>query len=134
MTISIITPSFNSSDYLERAIKSVLNQNYKNWEHIIIDGVSTDKTIDIVRMYPDSRIKINIEKDNGIYDAMNKGIKMAKGDWLYFLGSDDWLYDEFVLEGVFKDKEWTKGIVSGKIFFRGEPLGFAPELWMFFVG
>lgn len=66
-----------------------------------MDGVSTDNTIEIVKSYNDSRLRFYSEPDKGIYDAMNKGIKKAKGEWLYFLGSDDWLYDSFVLEKVF---------------------------------
>jgi glycosyltransferase involved in cell wall biosynthesis len=65
-----------------------------------MDGISTDNTIGIAQSYRDGRIKISSEKDEGIYDALNKGIKLAKGDWIYFLGSDDKLFNSYVLQQV----------------------------------
>ena len=90
--ISIITVTKNSQKYLEKNILSVVNQNYKKYEHIIIDGKSTDKTIDIVNKHKD-KIKYFIsEKDKGLYDAMNKGIKKSTGDIIGILNSDDIYY------------------------------------------
>jgi glycosyltransferase involved in cell wall biosynthesis len=88
--ISIITPTYNSSKTIERAIKSVINQSVDNFEHIVIDGGSEDETLKIVKKYP--KIRWMSELDSGVYDAMNKGIKMSNGKWIYFLGSDDVLY------------------------------------------
>lgn len=85
--ISILTPSFNSGLYIERAILSVLNQDYDNWEHIIVDGGSTDGTIDILRNYP--HIKWISEADKGQSDAMNKALRMARGEIVSFLNADD---------------------------------------------
>jgi glycosyltransferase involved in cell wall biosynthesis len=87
LKISILTPSYNSGKYLEHAIKSILKQDYENWEHIIIDGGSTDNTMSVLDKHP-HLIWIS-EPDKGIYDAMNKGIKMAEGDLIYFMGADD---------------------------------------------
>jgi glycosyltransferase involved in cell wall biosynthesis len=97
--ISIITATFNSSRTIRRTLESVKNQSYKNIEHIIIDGLSSDDTISIVNQY-NNISQILIEKDNGIYDAINKGIKLATGDIVGILNSDDILYDEFVIEKI----------------------------------
>ncbi len=96
--ISVIIPSFNMGDTIGNAIRSVVSQSYSNLEVIIVDGLSTDTTAAVVAKLAasDSRIRFVSEKDKGIYDAMNKGIKMAVGDWLYFLGCDDSLYNESV--------------------------------------
>jgi len=87
--ISIITTVFNGAAYLEQAILSVISQDYRNIEYIIIDGGSTDGTLDIIRKYQDNIGYWLSERDRGIYDAMNKGISHAKGEWFYFLGADD---------------------------------------------
>ena len=79
MKISIITVVWNNSKTIRDAINSVLNQSYKDVEYIVVDGASTDGTIEIVQSYGD-KIKFISEKDNGLYDAMNKGIRMATGD------------------------------------------------------
>jgi glycosyltransferase involved in cell wall biosynthesis len=90
-TISIITVSYNAEKTIERTIQSVLNQHYQGkLEYIIIDGGSTDHTVDIIRSYEQDNIKWTSEEDEGIYDAMNKGIQMATGDWIGILNSDDW--------------------------------------------
>lgn len=90
--ISIITASFNSEKTIKETIESILAQSYANLEYIIIDGGSIDKTVSIIKSYEskfDNRLKWISEKDNGIYDAWNKGLKMVTGDWVSFLGSDD---------------------------------------------
>ena len=89
---SVITVCYNSGKTIERAIKSVLDQTYKDYEYLIIDGGSTDNTLDIVKSYEpkfEGRLKYISEKDNGIYDAMNKGIKMAAGELIGLVNSDD---------------------------------------------
>lgn len=95
--ISIITVSYNSAKTIEQTILSVINQSYKNIEYIIIDGGSTDGTVDIIKKYADKIAYWVSESDEGIYHAMNKGIDIASGDYIYFLGSDDWLASDFVL-------------------------------------
>ncbi len=99
---SIVIPTYNSAKNLESCIKSILNQTFRNFEINIVDGLSEDETCSIVAKCADDRIKIVSEKDNGIYDAMNKGITRSSGNWLYFLGSDDKLYDNRVLEDIRK--------------------------------
>ena len=87
--ISVITVVYNGAKYLEKTILSILNQSYPNIEYIIIDGGSTDDTLDIIKKYENYIDYWISEPDNGIYDAMNKGINLALGQWIYFLGSDD---------------------------------------------
>jgi glycosyltransferase involved in cell wall biosynthesis len=95
---SIIIPTYNSEKTLERCLDSILAQRFSNFEILIVDGLSSDQTVEIARGKNDPRIRIFSEKDRGVYDAMNKGIDLARGAWLLFLGSDDRLFDEFVLE------------------------------------
>ena len=90
---SIITVVYNNEKYLEETIKSVVNQKFRNFEYIIIDGGSSDKTLDIIKRY-DSQIDYWIsEKDKGIYDAFNKGMSLAKGDFIGIVNSDDTYFD-----------------------------------------
>jgi len=98
--VSVITVCLNSSKYLEDAIRSVKEQTYKNIEYIIIDGGSTDGTQEILRRYSNRISKLIVEKDKGVFDAMNKGISLASGEVLYFLNSDDKLYSNNVIENV----------------------------------
>ncbi|MBM6736204.1 glycosyltransferase [Mediterranea massiliensis] len=94
--ISVITVCYNAASTLEATILSVLNQTYPNIEYIIIDGGSTDGSVDIIKKYADRLAYWVSEQDKGIYDAMNKGIKIASGDFLYFLGADDILIVDFM--------------------------------------
>ncbi|MDX2212962.1 MAG: glycosyltransferase [Oculatellaceae cyanobacterium bins.114] len=100
MKISIITVCRNSEAYIEKAIKSVLSQTYNQIEYIVVDGASTDKTVDIISQYAKSIQKFVSEPDSGIYQAMNKGLCMATGSYIYFLNSDDYLVDDVVIEDV----------------------------------
>lgn len=87
--VSVITVVFNNVNMIENTICSVLNQSYKNIEYIVIDGGSTDGTLDIISQYKDQISRFVSEPDNGIYDAMNKGIKLATGDIVGIINSDD---------------------------------------------
>ncbi len=107
MKLSIIIPTYNSSKVIGRALDSIVAQTFGDWEVLVMDGVSKDNTGEIVKSYNDERIKFYSEPDKGIYDAMNKGIKKAHGEWLYFLGSDDWLYDNEVLAYFFRDNDFS---------------------------
>lgn len=115
---SIVIPTFNSAKVIHRAVDSVLSQTCKDFEIIVIDGASTDNTVDLILSKDDSRIRMSSEADHGIYDAMNKGIRQANGRWLYFLGSDDCLFNEYVLRDLHKfvnanaDLEMIYGNVS----------------------
>ncbi|MGM9506782.1 glycosyltransferase family 2 protein [Larkinella sp. GY13] len=98
---SVIIPTNNSAEVISFCLESVLNQNFENFEILIMDAVSSDNTLSIAQSYYDNRIRIFSEHDEGIYDAMNKGIVRSKGEWLYFLGSDDLLYKENILKYIY---------------------------------
>lgn len=111
MLISIITPTFNSAKTIGRTINSVVQQNYDNFEHILVDNLSSDKTIEIAKsIYNDnkisSKLRIICEKDEGISDAFNKGIRASKGEIIAILNSDDYYFDVNVFNkviNVFRD-------------------------------
>lgn len=102
MKISIITATYNSATTIRDTIESVIAQDYDDIEHIIVDGASKDKTLEIVKGYGDKIAKIISEPDKGIYDAMNKGIKSATGDVVGILNSDDFFTSKDVLSTVAK--------------------------------
>ena len=102
MKITIITVTLNSEATIENTIQSVLKQDYKNKEYIIIDGGSEDNTIKIVNKYKNKIKKILIEKDRGVYDAINKGINLARGSIVSILHSNDIFYDSKVLSNISK--------------------------------
>ena len=91
--ITVITVVFNGILTFENTILSVINQSYKKIEYIVIDGGSTDGTVDLIKKYQDRISYWVSEPDNGIYDAMNKGAAMSTGDWIYFLGADDFMFN-----------------------------------------
>jgi len=99
--ISIITVVYNGAATLEKTIKSVASQTYSNIEHIIVDGGSTDGTVDIIKAHSGEIAGWISEKDDGIYDAMNKGIGMSEGDYLWFINSGDEIYSPETLERIF---------------------------------
>ena len=100
--ITIITPTFNSSKTILSNLKSVKNQKFKNFEHLIIDNDSKDETLKLVKKKINKKTRIITEKDNGIYDAINKGIKISKGEIICILHSDDIFYNNSVLSKVVK--------------------------------
>lgn len=102
MKISIITVCYNSEATIENTIRSVVSQSYQDIEYIVIDGESSDKTLDIVKRYEDKIAKIISEPDQGIYDAMNKGIKVATGDVIGILNSDDYYIGDDVVSKIAK--------------------------------
>lgn len=106
--ISIITVCYNSAKTIEDTIQSVINQTYDNIEYIIIDGISTDNTLEIVSKYKDKISKIVSEKDAGLYDAINKGIGLATGDIIANLNSDDFYIDNNVIADVVAKMEADK--------------------------
>jgi glycosyltransferase involved in cell wall biosynthesis len=118
----IITPAYNSEKWIASCIGSVISQTYGNIEHFIVDGKSADRTIDVIKSFQaeNSQVKYISEKDNGIYDAMNKGIRLSSGNWIYFLGSDDILHDERVVESVLcTDENTSYDFIYGNVAFRG---------------
>lgn len=110
LELSIIIPTYNSSNTIKSALISILQQKFNDFEILIIDACSIDSTLDIVKSFNDERIIIISERDEGVYDAMNKGMRLAKGKWLYFLGSDDELNSNNVLEKVFNVINYNKEI------------------------
>ncbi len=103
MKISIVTATYNSGESLRDTLESVLSQTYDDYEHIIVDGGSTDNTLDILREYEpryNGRLKWHSEPDRGIYDAMNKGIARATGELVGLLNSDDFYTSDDVLASI----------------------------------
>lgn len=120
--VSIVTPSLNQGNFIEQTIESVVNQTYDNIEYIIMDGGSTDNTVDIIRKYrTDLRIKLFIGDDKGQYDAVNKGFMIAKGEILGWINADD-VYVESAVERIvraFRDYA-AADIIYGKFYHMDE--------------
>lgn len=121
--ISIITVVFNGEKHLEETIQTVINQTYDNVEYIIIDGGSTDKTIDIIKKYEDKIDYWISEKDKGISDAFNKGIKVSIGDYINFQGDGDGFYSSDSLEKVFQNINPYEDIFVSAMIQRISPEG-----------
>lgn len=102
MKISIITVCYNAALYIEETILSVINQTYKDLEYIIIDGGSNDGTVDIIKKYSSQITYWVSESDKGIYDAMNKGIHKATGDWINFMNAGDCFTNYDIISNIFK--------------------------------
>lgn len=117
--ITIITVCLNAGNHIANAINSVLNQTYDNIQHVIIDGGSIDSTLNIVQQFQGKYDQLLLsERDNGIYDAMNKGIKLASGEWIYFLGSDDVFINESVISDIFNDYfNLSSEFIYGNVIF-----------------
>jgi len=123
--ISVITVVWNDAKGLERTIKSVISQTYENLEFIVIDGGSTDGTLEVIKKYANKIDYWVSEKDNGIYDAMNKGIKVATGTWVNFMNAGDIFVSNNVLNSIDWDKYNNKVLIYGKKIQNGkviEPL------------
>ena len=120
MKISIITVTFNSEKTLRYTIESVLNQNYDDIEYLIIDGASTDSTLDIIKCYEpkfEGKLHYISEPDKGIYDAMNKGILMATGNVVGFLNSDDLFIDKKVAEDIVSAFDTNTDAIYANLYF-----------------
>ncbi|GGM77342.1 glycosyl transferase [Dyadobacter beijingensis] len=116
--ISIITVVRNGEQDLENAIKSVVNQTYGHIEYIILDGLSTDGTLDIIQKYASQIALWKSEADRGIFDAMNKGLDLATGDYVYFLGCDDVLSSPTIIEEVAAEMTQRDGIYYGNTYLK----------------
>ena len=142
MKLSIITINYNNAEGLRKTLASVASQTFRDFEHIIVDGGSTDDSVEIIREYTSAngaqgggcqtgqksqtgrtkecpQIRWISEKDNGIYNAMNKGTKIATGEYLLYLNSGDYLVDNVVLSNVF-DCNFTEDIVYGDLYIKDE--------------
>lgn len=126
MKLSVITINYNNRDGLEKTIKSVINQTSKDMEYIIIDGSSTDGSIDVIKRYNDQINYWVSEPDKGIYNAMNKGVNKASGDYCIFMNSGDCFADEVVVEDVLKIGLKTD-IVTGGIVFGPNNTFYGPK-------
>lgn len=116
--VSIIVPTLNAEATVEHCLQSVLNQTYERRETIVVDGGSTDRTLSILDGF---RGRINLIKDasdRGVYDAMNKGVRAATGDWVYFLGADDSLASVDILERIFSRDLAAVDVVYGDVFMQ----------------
>lgn len=111
MKLSIITINFNDAQGLEKTIQSVISQTYNDFEYIVVDGASKDGSVDVIKKYSDSLTHWVSEPDTGIYNAMNKGTRMASGEYCLYLNSGDVLADSDVLEKAF-NYNFTEDIVS----------------------
>ncbi|MGB9794570.1 glycosyltransferase family 2 protein [Caldisericum exile] len=116
--ITVITVVFNGAKTLEETIKSVINQTYPNVEYIIIDGGSTDGTLDIIKKYEDQIDYWISEPDKGIYDAMNKGVTLALGYYIYFLGSDDVVFSSEVFSKILSLIKLDTKLIYGNVYFK----------------
>lgn len=113
--VSILTVVYNGVGIIEETILSVLDQSYNNIEYIIIDGGSTDGTLDIIKKY-ESKLSLWVsEPDKGIYDAMNKGVSLCNGDWLLFMNCGDSFYDKEVLTNIFKSGHENSDVIYGAV-------------------
>lgn len=139
MKISIIIPAYNSEATIEKTLQSIFNQDFRGVEVIVVDGNSTDQTLNVVEKYAGRITKIISEPDNGIYDAINKGLSFATGDYIGMISSNDWLHDD-ALQVIFdnlnknRDVDIFHGCInlvrnySGVDYFKRIEPGFIEEL------
>jgi glycosyltransferase involved in cell wall biosynthesis len=111
--ITVITVVFNDEKNLEKTIKSIINQTYKNIEYIIVDGGSTDQTLEIIHKYEDRIDYWITENDKGIYDAMNKGVSLARGEWINFMNSGDIFFDKETIAKINFDRDKNINVLYG---------------------
>ena len=117
--LSIVTVVYNGEQYLENTILSIVNQDYNNIEYIIIDGGSSDGTVNIIKKYEDKITYWVSEKDNGIYDAMNKGISVASGSFINFMNAGDSFYSNNVLSNIAKELiSYDNEIIYGNVVYE----------------
>lgn len=121
MKVSIITSCYNRAGTIRGAIESVLSQDYSNIEYIVVDGASKDGSLDVINEYKDKITRIVSESDHGMYEAINKGIRMATGDIIGLVHSDDFLYDSHVISDIVKRfKETEADFLYGDGVFVNE--------------
>lgn len=118
--LSIIIPTFNSASTVAETLDSIIAQDFREWEVCVMDGVSKDDTASIVASYThqEPRIRLYSEKDRGVYDAMNNGIAISHGDYLYFMGSDDVFFDTQTLQNLFGTINSNVDIFYGNVQFK----------------
>ena len=120
-TISVITVTLNAGETVAETIRSVVEQTFADLEYVIVDGGSNDNTMDIIRQYEDKIYICLSEPDRGLYDAMNKGVTLARGDWVFFLGAGDKLYHRETLNNIFCRKDLSPwSLIYGSVI-EGDP-------------
>lgn len=119
MKVSVVTVTYNASATLEKTMQSVFHQNYPYIEYIIIDGASTDGTVNIISKYAEKLSYWLSEQDKGIYDAMNKALEVATGDFLIFMGADDLFYTNDVIKNVVSQITDLDAVYYGSVLFKG---------------
>ena len=122
--ITVITATYNCVDTIEQCISSVVNQTYNDLEYIVIDGGSTDGTVEIIKKYDEKIAYWCSEPDKGIYDAWNKGVSHATGDYINFIGSDDAMYGDKAIENISSQFENTIDVLAGNVLSVNEANGF----------
>ena len=129
--VSIITICYNSAETIRDTIESVVSQDYSNIEYIIIDGASKDNTLEIVNAYRDNIATLISEKDKGIYDAMNKGVRSATGDIIGILNSDDVYADKYVISDIVKifDTTDADGVYADLQYVKRDALDQVTRYW-----
>ncbi len=126
--VSVIIPVFNAEKSIEKAIEGVLHQTHANKELIIIDGGSTDRTLEIIKSFNGRIAQFQSEKDKGIYDAINKGLDLAEGEWIYILGADDRLNNPEVIEKMLDAGTKNDKIIFGNVKNEGRLHSRIPEI------
>lgn len=129
MKLSIITVNLNNRDGLKKTIDSVVSQTFRDFEWIVIDGGSTDGSKELIEQYAEHFAYWVSEPDKGIYNAMNKGIKVSKGEYLHFLNSGDWLCDNQVLENIFVRNHYSEVLCGDYYREDGKLYSCLGELW-----
>ena len=119
MNFSIIIPTFNSAKTIQKNLESIILQSFDDYQVVVIDNNSTDETVNIIKKNKIKNIKFLIEKDNGIFDAINKGIKISDNEYISVLHSDDFYNDKDVLLNVFKtfEEDASNDIVYGDLIY-----------------
>jgi glycosyltransferase involved in cell wall biosynthesis len=126
--ISVIIPTFNSAQTLERALQSVFAQTISAVEIIVIDAGSSDATLQITQQHRERIAHVVSEKDNGIYDAINKGLQLATGEWIFILGSDDTLDHAQVFQELLTAAAPSKQLIFGNVKYTGSKQSLVPAL------
>lgn len=133
-SISVIIPCFNAHSTIEYAIQSFIQQTYPQKELIIIDGGSNDGSIELINQYKTSISFFKSEKDRGVYDAINKGINVANGEWIFILGADDEFHSKDVLESISKYFSSNVDILSGRVINLDKAHALVPSLFVPKIG
>jgi hypothetical protein len=119
--ITVITASYNAENTIEQTISSVVNQNYPNIEYVIVDGGSTDGTVSVIKEYASSyNIQWISEPDQGLYDALNKGVQMATGDYIEIIGADDALVSADIISQVVREMNPNTDVFAGQVWYVDE--------------